>query len=141
MIVMLRQRIIGLCLFLPGLAAVEGQTTLPDFHASEMASLFVSSNVNGASVYLDSLFLGVTPLERNDVSPGVYRLRVLHSNHRSWYRKSIEEIIELRPDQRFVYHADFEYVYQIRSIPFGAKISFDNSFVGETRCPQIPAST
>ncbi len=141
------KRTVNFGVMLLGLTAAEAQilgTDPPDRPTGEVlphrAGLVVSSNVNGASVYIDSLFLGVTPLEHGDLDPGVYRLRVVHPNRRNWYRESIEDSIELNPDKWSDYNARFEYVYQVHSIPFGARIFYNNVFKGETpaalRTPQ-----
>ena len=132
MIVTIRQCVFFFWVMVLGLTASKGQIVQPDPRDRRMANLVVSSNVNGASVYLDSLFLGVTPIEARGVLAGVYQLRVIHPYRRSWYRDSIQETIELKPDERFEYDANFEYLYPVHSIPYGASILYDNTFKGET---------
>lgn len=129
--VVTKHSIVIIWVMLFGLAA-QGQTIKIDSPEHLMGLLVVRSNVSGASVYLDSLFLGFTPLERSDVPPGVYHLRVLHPNRRSWYRESITDTVELRPDERLEYEVAFEYVYRVHSIPYGARIFHENAFKGET---------
>lgn len=140
MMIAMKQHVVLFGVMLLGLTAAKGQTVHTDPPERRMAGLVVSSNVDGASVYLDSLFLGVTPLERIDVAPGVHRLRVVHPNRRSWYKESIDETIELNPDQRLEFDASFEYVYRVHSIPYGAMIFYDNAAKAETptvlRTPQ-----
>jgi len=132
-----RVLIISLLLLAP--AGITGQTLErgaisppASDQSNHRAGLVVTSNVPGALIYLDSLSVGVTPLDRTDLRPGVYHLRVIHPERRSWYSDSIDDTVELKRDGRLEFRAFFDYVYRIQSIPFGAKILLGNLYQGET---------
>lgn len=45
------------------------------------AGLHVTADVEGASVFLDYELIGVTPLQRNDLPPGVHRVRIVKDGY------------------------------------------------------------
>jgi len=137
--IMRTDRVLIISLLLLAPAGITGQTLErgaisppASDQSNHRAGLVVTSNVPGALIYLDSLSVGVTPLDRTDLRPGVYHLRVIHPERRSWYSDSIDDTVELKPDGRLEFRAFFDYVYRIQSIPFGAKILLGNLYQGET---------
>ena len=51
------------------------------------ATLSVLSNVVGATVEIDGQFGGLTPLVRNDLSPGAHQVRVFHRGYEPWKKQ------------------------------------------------------
>jgi hypothetical protein len=65
--------------------------------APTTATLRIDSDVAGAEVFLDRVFLGVTPLEVSDVKPGTHRLNVSATGF-----EGISETIDVVPGPRDV---------------------------------------
>ncbi|MCE5299028.1 MAG: PEGA domain-containing protein [Methanoregulaceae archaeon] len=58
-------------------------TTVPTQVPSGTGTLSVSSSPSGAKVYLDSQFIGVTPITVSDVTAGSHHIRMRKSSYRS----------------------------------------------------------
>jgi hypothetical protein len=57
--------------------------------AKNVSSLSIATNRPGARVYLDSLFIGVTPITGIPIKPGEHALRVLDPRLTSWGNTNI----------------------------------------------------
>jgi hypothetical protein len=65
-----------------------------------VATLTVTTSLPGARVYLDSLFVGVTPSRDIIVKPGNYLLKVLNPHVASWEASSIVRNTSILPGER-----------------------------------------
>lgn len=119
------------------LASEHGQDSLlshkvlPD---SNLAAFTVHSNVEGARVFVDSVFLGLTPLDNHPLKPGLHTLRCIHSNAESWLMPLMSETLMVAPRTHIERMFTFPTVHVIRSEPYGASVRFHDSIVGTTPC-------
>jgi hypothetical protein len=96
------------------------------------AWLSVTTNQPGASVFLDTLFLGATPLTHVAVKPGNYTLKVLAHNSTQWEQPSIVKEITIAGGDTLSFSFEFPYSYFITSEPFGAAVMQNDSTLGTT---------
>ena len=92
----------------------------------------VESKPSGAAVYLDSSFIGVTPLVRNEVRTGTHELRVVYPNTTSWMAVTKKQTIELTADQAVLYSFDLGAVVTVNSRPSGASVYLQDRQLGTT---------
>lgn len=59
---------------------------IPDSKTNDKFSLEVNTAPDNAEVYLDSNYIGVTPLNKDDIPEGTYRLRVEKNNYITEFR-------------------------------------------------------
>ena len=96
------------------------------------ASLNVHSNISGVKIYLDTMFLGVTPLDSVSVEGGTHIMKSIHPDSRSWLQSSIVETVVVQAGEHLNRMARFPVVYRITSEPYGAEIRLGDSVVGRT---------
>jgi hypothetical protein len=92
----------------------------------------VASKPSGAGVYLDSSFVGTTPLVRSDVRAGVHELRVVYPKTTSWMAVSKKQSIELAADQTVFYSFELGSVVTVNSRPSGAGVYLQDRQLGTT---------
>jgi len=102
------------------------------------ARLTVHSEPEGAHIYLDSVFAGVTPL-RLDSLGGTTILRILGGNPGSWLSGMHLDTLELRPgqDTTVLYHLQSR--FYLNTVPSGASLFVNDSLAGTT--PLVFADT
>jgi formylglycine-generating enzyme required for sulfatase activity len=94
----------------------------------ELASLNVLSDPSGAKVYLDGDSIGITPLERNDLTPGEKSLLVQKEGYINNF-----QTIRLRPNETKTFNIDLirqSGTLEISTNPEGANIYLDGNEVG-----------
>jgi len=107
-----------------------------------VASVTVQSNVSGALVYVDSMFLGTTPLDTIYLDPGRHVFTLLQPDHQSWLHSAIVETLTLLSTQHLYYRVTFPQFYHITSEPYGATVYLSDSAIGQTPVRlQLPSST
>ena len=92
----------------------------------------VESKPSGAAVYLDSSFVGITPLVRNDVRAGTHVLRVVYPTTTSWMAVTKKQAIELASDQAVIYSFELGSVVTVNSRPSGASVYLQDRQLGTT---------
>lgn len=98
----------------------------------QTGSLRLTSNVAGAKVYLDSIFVGETPCELMNIGSGVHFVTVAHPDEHNWFRPSVTETLDVRPGEILERAVKLIAVYNISSSPDNAMIRRGDSVVGHT---------
>ena len=94
----------------------------------EYAGLKVTSDPSGATVFLDGNQLGITPLERNDLSQGECNMIIVMDGY-----ESNKQLIRLVYGQTKSYHADLvqqEGSVRLTTEPTGAEVFLDGKSYG-----------
>ncbi len=99
---------------------------------SAMATLTLSSNPQGAKVYIDSLFVGRTPLDSQRIAPGKHVLRCVHPNSPSWAAPMITETLAVSASGHLGRTLTFPTLYVVKSYPYGAIVRYRDSILGTT---------
>lgn len=63
--------------------------------APTVGTLFIDSDVQGAQVFIDRNYIGVTPVTANDVAPGSHRLNIVATGY-----ESLAENVDVAPGPR-----------------------------------------
>ncbi len=93
--------------------------------------LTVESKPSGAAVYIDSMLVGTTPLQRHEVRTGKHDLRVVYPRATSWMAVSKQQTIELT-EQEVRYAFELGSVLALNSRPGGATVFLQNRELGTT---------
>ncbi|MBN2398284.1 MAG: PEGA domain-containing protein [Deltaproteobacteria bacterium] len=93
-------------------------------------SVIVTSRPEGATVYLDGQFLGITPVIESGIEPGVHAILVEKDGYEPWdsgvtVRVGRSSSVSARLVPLFG-------VIDVRSVPSGASILLDGTFAGST---------
>jgi serine/threonine protein kinase len=88
----------------------------------------ITSEPEGADVYLDDKLLGKTPLKQ-ELSSGSHKLRLAYSG----YKMKMADL-EVEPGKTFVetYVLEPSYILQIKTVPSGARVKLDGKYIGTT---------
>jgi hypothetical protein len=110
------------------LAAI-GQAHPP---ADSLGVLSISSDPSGADVYLDSLYVGKTPIRGYALPEGSYRLKIYYPSVLAWDALSKEDtlLIAARRQSEKVYQLGT--VLRVQSIPEGGSVLYRGNDLGVT---------
>ncbi|TAK66287.1 MAG: PEGA domain-containing protein [Bacteroidetes bacterium] len=97
--------------------------------AQDRATISVRSDLDSAKVFMDSMFIGTTPLESASIDTGKHILRVVHANERNWYHPPVIETIRVAAGEhieRTVTIPSYEYAPHIISASWKEAIEHDS---------------
>jgi len=93
-------------------------------------SLIATSRPEGAMVYLDRQFLGITPLVESGIEPGVHAILIEKDGYEPW-----DSDVTVRVGQPASVSARLVALYgalDVRSVPSNARVLLDGTFAGYT---------
>jgi hypothetical protein len=99
---------------------------------SNQSSLTVSCNIDSSQIFLDTNFVGVTPLTNYTLKFGHYLLSIFSPGTNNWNRSTYFDSIIVRDAENISKHVVLENIFYINSIPSGAKVIYNDSLVGIT---------
>jgi hypothetical protein len=99
---------------------------------AQTGRITVESKPSGATVFIDSLVVGKTPLSGYNVAAGAYRLRLIVPSTTSWLVVSKTIPIEVHADQELQYTVDLGSVLTLSTKPSGASVFWGNRQLGTT---------
>jgi hypothetical protein len=94
--------------------------------------LTIDCNIEGAEIFIDTTYLGTTPLKDYPIHPGSYLLLVISPNSRNWYRTTFSDSIVVHESENIKKYIILDNIYYINSVPSGAKVLFNDSIIGIT---------
>lgn len=100
--------------------------------AAGLARLSVHSNIPAVRVYLDTVFIGITPLENVMIEEGRHIARFVRPDDRSWYHDVIIETLMVSGSDSIHRMITFPTVYRFTSEPYGATGYYHDTLIGET---------
>jgi hypothetical protein len=100
--------------------------------AQQPGYLSVSTDIPNAPVYINSRFIGYTPVVNFPISPGRSTLRVKNPDYTNWYARDIVMEIDVSGGDTLELNLKFERFIKINSNPFGATVSLNDSILGTT---------
>ncbi|HRE40092.1 MAG TPA: PEGA domain-containing protein [Ignavibacteria bacterium] len=90
-----------------------------------------TSNFDSSLVYIDSVFIGYTPLNNYELERGNYFIEIKRGiDNRDWDIQEKEYLLDLVCDT--VLSANFKFYYFINSSPANSLVFYDNIILGET---------
>jgi len=115
-------------LVVPGM--VKGGSDTSD--TSETSSLTVLCASQGASVFVDSLYVGLAPLTLANIPKGSHIIRINAGAPEDWYNRPIVDTISLMPGDRTTLRFSFDAAVLVSSVPAGATIRVGHDSLGTT---------
>lgn len=106
--------------------------SLPHFVLAQTGRLTVESKPSGATVFIDSVLVGATPLREYETTSGPHTLRLVYPHPTSWLAVTKTVPIEVRTGQAAHYDIELGSVFTIHSTPSGASVLFQNRELGTT---------
>jgi len=92
----------------------------------------INTEPSGALVYIDSTFVGRSPLINMKIKSGTYTLNLKYPKTTDWLEKDIVQKIEVKENDTLNLFISFEKLIKINSIPFSADIFLGDSIIGTT---------
>jgi hypothetical protein len=102
--------------------------------ADTVSLLDCTSDPSGAAVYLDSVRIGVTPLEGYRITPGSHLLTLTHPDSRNWMRQAVSETLVVGRNGKIGKSIKFPRLVIVTSEPGGAEVGEGDSVIGTTPC-------
>ena len=92
--------------------------------------LSISSNLDFAKIYSDTLLIGMTPLKDYFLKEGNYKLKIINPKSLHWQNDN--QTIDLFINKDTTLNIIFNYFYFINTDPYSAKVFKSDSLLGET---------
>ncbi len=92
----------------------------------------INTEPSGALIYIDSTFVGRTPLINMKIETGTYTLNLKYPKITDWLEKDVTQKIEIKENDTLNLFISFEKLIKINSIPFSADILLEDSVIGTT---------
>ncbi|CUS96301.1 PEGA domain-containing protein [Candidatus Chrysopegis kryptomonas] len=94
--------------------------------------LNIDSEIHGASVFIDSQYVGLTPISNFKIKPGTYALKLKNPQIADWLEQDVVQKVEVKAGDTLNLFITFEKFIKINSIPFSAEILLGDSVIGLT---------
>lgn len=99
---------------------------------AQTGRLTVESKPPGATVFVDSLYAGTTPLRDYETTAAPHTLRLVYPGLTSWLAVTKTMPIEVRAGQEVRYDIELGSIFTILSTPSGATVLFQEHELGTT---------
>ncbi len=116
----------GFCSLLFHLVAYSQESNRP------YGKLSVTSNIANIDVFVDSVLVGLTPLDAMHVTTGKHTVCVASEGFRSWMASPVCREVDVTIGEETRLRLDVLRSIQITSEPYGAAIFYRDSLLGET---------
>jgi hypothetical protein len=90
------------------------------------------SNIDSATVLVDGVPVGKTPLTVDTLAPGRHVLRIVHPEQANWRINEISDSILVASGENRTLRYTFKPCYVVMSVPFGADVFLGDSLLGTT---------
>jgi hypothetical protein len=100
--------------------------------ADSLGLLSVASSPAGADVYLDSLYLGKTPIREYALPEGSYRLKLYYPSVFAWDALSKEDTVSISAQGRSEKVYQLGTVLRVQSVPEGGNVMYQGNDLGVT---------
>jgi len=100
--------------------------------ADSLGVLSLSSDPAGADVYLDSLYVGKTPIRGYTLREGSYRLKLYYPSVFAWDAVSREDTLSISARRRSEKVYELGTVLRVQSIPEGGSVMYRGNDLGVT---------
>lgn len=128
-----RTIIAGICMALAIWSATTHATGVSDSSTvAQGARLEVRADRDSATVYLDSVMIGRTPLVLDTVAPGSHIVRVVPPHPEEWNTGPVTDTVDLVAGQPNIFTFSLRSFISLTSIPPGASLYINDSLAGVT---------
>lgn len=113
--------------------SIADNTAVADTTASaRRSSVAITSDIDSALVFLDSVFVGRTPFKTDSLRPGIHVLKISHPRVESWHGGIFTDTLRLEPGETKTLRYDVRTYVSVTSVPPGADVYVDDSLAGRT---------
>lgn len=98
----------------------------------QAGSLTIHSRPDSLRIYLDTLFLGMTPLNEVPVAAGTHTLALFHVADKRWSAFAYAETLVIREGEHVTRELSLPTIYHLVTDPYGASVFLDDSLLGLT---------
>jgi hypothetical protein len=95
-------------------------------------SLYINSVPSEAEVYLDTVWIGVTPIQLSNISVGFHQVRIVYPSLKAWNATVRKETVYVAPNRVTNFNFDISTPMTLHSIPSGADIFLHRIKLGST---------
>jgi len=125
------------CLFYHGsaqaLSADSIATPLESFKEdSTFGTVSFRSITEGVKVFVDTIYIGTTPIENFIVTNGIHLVRYIHPDNMNWLYPAVVETVVINSREHIDKMVDFSHRCIVRSEPYGACVQYRDSILGTT---------
>jgi len=106
---------------------------------SAYGTISIQSALTGVKVFIDTTFVGTTPIENFIILGGTHILKFVHPANDNWLNSAIVETVAIHPSDHLERAAVFSHRWTITSEPYGATVQHHDSIIGTT--PLILSTT
>lgn len=99
---------------------------------SSHATFSLRTTPAGYRVYVDSVFIGITPFDRCPMEEGTHVLTIFHPNDRQWNSFVFAETLTVYAGEQLDRSITFPLLRHIVSEPYGVSVYFQDSLIGVT---------
>ncbi len=99
---------------------------------NNLSYLSINADVAGAKIYIDTNFIGITPLDSIQIYPGIYGIHIIHPDERNWYREVLNDSVTIPERKHLKRYYVFQNIFYISSVPSGAGVFLEDSLLGYT---------
>ena len=99
---------------------------------SETGFIKITTLHSGVAVRIDEKFVGLTPLEIQEVAAGEHSIEASHPDQHQWLQRDFNAVVDVVPGDTALVVVLFEQNYSINSTPYGATVTDDGKVVGQT---------
>lgn len=107
------------------------QAVPQDLHQTD-GWLKLLSVPSGAEVFLDSAFIGRTPIDRQVIPHGRHRVKVIYPSASAWNAVAREETLEVSPGAQVEKVFELGTVLSLNTVPAGARVTHQGVELGTT---------
>jgi hypothetical protein len=104
----------------------------PTESPDSLGTLSIISEPSGADVYLDTLYVGKTPVRGLSLPAGLHRIRFFYPSMMAWNAISREDTVRIAPQSESEKVVELGGVATIQSVPYGGKVVYQGTEVGTT---------
>jgi hypothetical protein len=94
--------------------------------------LSVTSNIQEAKIFIDSIFIGDVPIFDLRLEEGIFDITVVNSSEKNNWKNENVMFKQFHLQSDTTIHADFNFLYFIRSDPFNASVFHNENLLGKT---------
>jgi hypothetical protein len=99
---------------------------------AQTGQVSVKANIDSCLVFIDSVYVGKTPVINYQVKPGVYSLKAVTKEPDAWDKQTIEQKVKIDSAKEYTAELEFKMETRILSEPDNAEVYLNSKKAGNT---------
>jgi hypothetical protein len=101
---------------------------------SQSLNISIRTNIDSCLVFIDSQYIGKTPISSFSIQPGTYKLKAVTGDLEVWHKQMIEKTIVVDSASKNLFLLEFKNKMRIETEPDNAEVFINNQKTGNTPC-------